>query len=443
MGKVSTSITCKSTENQVNYPLRIWWDKGFNPQEDEALIQLVDDWEQKNPQPIQLSFYTSDELSQKVQRAIKAEDPPDIIMNFKSERSLNSRLAWEGKLVDVSDVITPAAQNYEQAILDGVKYYNNQTKERSYYAVPINQATVHIYYWRDMLSNLGYTDADIPQDWDNFWNFWKKVHEQLQAKNLDVDGIGFPMSIEAADTHLTFEQILEAYDVQVLKPQGGINVDAPQVRQGIIKCLDWYSQFYRQSYVPKEAIKWLNPDNNRSFLNRSIVMTPNYTLSIPGALRQEPDTYLNKLGMVEFPNKPSGEPMRSLVTVEQAIIFADSKNQKAARSFLAYMIQPEVMAEYLKNAGGRNAPVVKQVWNEPFWHNQQDPHILTATKTLTQGKTRLFYIAQNPAYSLVLKENVWGRALQDIVLNNSTPEQAAEQAIARIKAIFSEWKSEK
>ena len=61
------------------------------------------------------------------------------------------------------------------------------------------------------------------------------------------------------------------------------------------------------------------------------------------------------------------------------------------------------------------------------------------TKTLTESKIRSIYPSNSPAYSIVLKENIWGRSLEKILLNNVTPEQAADEAITRIKEIFAEW----
>ncbi|MEH2392639.1 MAG: hypothetical protein V7K21_13630 [Nostoc sp.] len=82
---------------------------------------------------------------------------------------------------------------------------------------------------------------------------------------------------------------------------------------------------------------------------------------------------------------------------------------------------------------------MKPVWKDLFWTNPADPHLSTATQTLTKGLTRPFCIVQNPAYSLVLEENVWSKALNRIVVNSISPEQAADTAIERIKQIFDEW----
>jgi multiple sugar transport system substrate-binding protein len=414
--------------------LNIWWDKGYVLEEDEALEQVINTWEQKSGKQVKLSFYTADEITQKAKRAIQAGNPPDVLFSSRAEYPL---LAWEGKLADVSDVIEPTETLYSPAALKAAYLYNNVTKKRSYYAVPLHQATIHIFYWRDWLEQVGRSPSNIPKTWDAFWEFWKTVQNDLQSQQKqDVYGVGIPFSIGASDTYYLFEQILEAFDVQMLDQQGKLLVNDPKVRQGIIRSLDWYANFYRQAYVPPTAVKWLDPDNNRNLLNHAVVMTPNPTLSIPATLRQDRDTYLNKLGTLNFPNKPNGQPMRYIVSVRQAVIFTESKNQKTAKDFLAYLIQPETIGNYLKSAGGRYLPLMEPAWKDSFWTDPADPHISTAVKTLIQDQIRPYYTVQNPLYSVVLEENIWGKALNRMVVDNISSEQAADDAIEQINQIF-------
>ncbi|MEO0840419.1 MAG: ABC transporter substrate-binding protein [Cyanobacteria bacterium J06643_5] len=432
----SLVVDSSATQNSLN----IWWDKGFNPEEDEALRELVRNWENKTGKKIDLVFYSTDSLGDKISRSMKAGNPPDIIMSFKAERSPNSRLAWDNKLVDVSDIVDSVRNKYPKAILQTVNFYNNVEKKRSYYAIPIHQGTMHIQYWRDLLAETGRSEKDIPSSWDAFWNFWKQVQNDLREKNQSqIYVFGLTLSPEAGDTYYLFEQILEAYDVEIINSQGKLLIDDPKTRQGIIKVLTWYQQFYEQGYIPPTALRWLNPDNNRSILNREILMTPNATLSIPVAVRQDADIYNNDLGTIEFPNKPSGQPMRHLTMAEQAAILSDSKNQELAKEFLRYLVETQVMKDYLTKAGGRNSPVLEPAWEDSFWTNPDDPHISTVTKTFREGNTRYFYNSQSPAYSRVLDKNVWGKALNRVIVNKIPPEKAADEAIREIKLIYEQW----
>ena len=430
--------TAPPTEENV---LKLWWDKGYSPEEDEALQKLVKNWEQKTGNKVKIHFYTLDQRSEKPERYLQGGVTPDIFMSFKAESTLNPTLAWKGKLIDVTNVIEPVKEIYESRALETAYYYNNVEQKHSYYAVPVHRAALHIYYWKDLLEKTGRTAADIPRDWDGFWQFWLDVGEDLKTQHQqDIFPIGLPMSVEAGDTYQAFEHILEAYNVKLVDSEGNLLVDDPQVREGIIKCLDWYTQFYLQGYTPKDAVDWNNAANNRQLLNREILTTTNATLSIPAALRQDSDAYANKLGIVELPNKPNGEPMRHIFLVEQAVIFDDAKHPQLAKDFLAYLIQPEVINQFLQESG-RHSPAHTTVHQDPYWTNAEDPHTSEVTKTLTKSKIRPIYPANSPAYSIVLKENIWGQSLEKIVLEGVTPEQAADDAIVRIKKIFEEWET--
>lgn len=427
----------KSRSLREDNVLQIWWDKGYIVKEDEILQQIVSNWQQKTGNQAEIKFYTPDEIAQKTQRAIQAGNPPDILFSSRAEYPL---WAWQGKLADVSDVIKPVEQLYTPTSKTAAYLYNNLAKKHSYYAVPLHQGTIHIFYWQDLLEKVGKNAAHIPVSWHEFWQFWQEVQVQLQQQQTEIYGLGIPFSIEASDTYYLFEQILEAYNVEILDSQGRLNIDNLNTRQGIINCLQWYTNLYEQGYVPPSALKWLDPDNNRNFLNRTVVMAPNPTLSIATALLENKETYLNDLGTMEFPYKPNGEPLKHIVSVRQAVILAAAKNQAIAKEFLAYLIKPEIIGNYLKSAGGRYLPVMTTAIQDSFWNNVQNPHVLTATKTITKGQTRLFYSAQNPAYSSVLEQNIWGQALINIIVNKISAEQAADRAINQIKTIFANWK---
>lgn len=422
--------------------LTIWWEKGFNFEEDEAMRTLVNNWQKQTGNQVSLSFFTNDELTAKTERAVAAAHPPDIMMNQKAENILYPRLAWQGKLEKVADLIEPVETAYNDKVLQAITYYNDKEDRRDYYGVPVHQTTILIYYWQKLLASIGLSSQDIPQDWDSFWQFWQQAQIKLQAQQKkNIYGLGFSLSGNEItdDTHFLFEQILESFDVALFTSNGQLNIETPQVRQKLIDSLAWYAQLYRQGYIPPDAVQWSNVDNNRSLLNRLVLMTPNATLSIPATVRQDADTYYHKLGVTEFPNKPNGKPMCYIVSVRQAVIFADSLHKSLAKDFLSYLIQPQVTASYLKASGNRNQPVQDSLLSDAFWQNSSDPYIAVITKVLTQRNTRLSYVVKHPAYSQVLAENLWGKALTAVTLNQMSPEVVADRAIARIKEIFTQW----
>lgn len=447
---ISISTAC-SNRNDVNpeltqppapAELNIWWEQGLNLDEDEAIKRIINDWQQQTGNKVNLSLYSNNTLTDKAERAIRAGNPPDILMTPKAERVLYPRLAWLGKLANVSDVIEPISDRYPQHILRGITYYNAQEKERGYYGVPIYQTTMGIYYWQNLLADIGLAASDIPQDWSGFWQFWQQAQTKLNQKKHQIYGLGLTLSGNEStdDTHYLFEQILEAYDISILDKEGNLKLDS-RVRQGIRDRLAWYADLYKRGFIPPDAVEWTNTDNNRSLLNQSVLMTPNGSLSIPATIRQDRETYRDRLGMVEFPAKPNDMPMRYLIFIRQAIIFQDSPHQSLAKDFLRYFIQPQISSEYLKATGGRNQPVQNSVWSDPYWQDSQDPYIIAIAKILRGKHTRLSYIVDNPAYSQVLAENVWGKAIAKVTAEKINPDLAADEAIARIETIFDRWQN--
>ncbi|MGB5969150.1 MAG: ABC transporter substrate-binding protein, partial [Spirulinaceae cyanobacterium] len=218
----SVSVVESPPENTV---LNIWWDKGYVLEEDEAIQQVIKGWEQKSGQKADVSFYNADEIAQKANRADHSGKPPDVLFSSRAEYPL---LAWEGILGDVSEVIEPVKDLYAPVALEAAYLYNKVEDKRSYYTVPLHQATIHIFYWQDLLAEAGFKLEDIPQDWDDFWAFWLQVQDKLRSlpgdKYQDVFGLGLPLSIAASDTYYLFEQILEAYDLKIMNESGELLV---------------------------------------------------------------------------------------------------------------------------------------------------------------------------------------------------------------------------
>lgn len=422
--------------------LRILWNQGFYPEEDQMIQTVIEQWEAENGIEVELTMMGMDDGLRYIQESLDAGNPPDIAFNWGLNTSLSHRLAWDGELADVTAVITPVETLYSPAALESVKLFNKAGNNRSYYAVPIEQSGLHIFYWRDLLVEAGYSESDIPETWDAFWEFWQKVQKKLAAKRANKGGdplyaLGLPMSPSATDTPYIFEQALEANNIRILDENGMLTLDDPRVRQGIISVLTWYTGFYKEGYVPPGAVKWTDAGNNFAFFNRLVVMTPNATLSIPAQLKKNPELY-SKLKTQGFPLKVDGAPIPYLTSVEHVVIFEQAANKEAAIQFLSFLVQPEHLGLYVKGSQGRWIPVMTPLLEDPFWSSGEDPHIKVAIASFRSEATIPFYHTLNPAYSSVEAENVWGQAINRVVVDNVPPQKAADEAIDRIQSIFAD-----
>lgn len=435
-----THLNTSPPPESANNVLRIYWNQGFYPEEDQALEQVIQDWERQSNIKVELSWYSSDDILNQTTVALDSGPPPDIVFAHRSDYTLQPQWAWEGKLADLTDVIEPIRDRYTPGVLESAYLYDKTAQARHYYGIPIELQALHLHYWRDLLAEAGLDEGQIPTDWDAFWTFWQQVQDRLQAQgNAAIFAMGLPMSVQASDTYFQLEQIFEAYDIELVDLEGQLHLSDPGVRTGLIDVMTWLVGLYQDGYVPTEAINWLDSDNNISFLNRQTIMTTNPSLSIPASQQDDLDLYFNKIATMMLPAEPDGEPIRYLVSVKQAVVFADSPNVAIAKDFLAYLVQPERLGTYIKGSLGRWFPPMPELLADPFWQAADDPHIAVATGQFTQQDgTRPFYHVFNPAYAEVQAENVWGQTMVNII-EGMPVVQAVDEAIARIETIFQGW----
>jgi len=442
---MSSNVSNLDPDPQV---LNVWWSQGFLPEENEFVIQLLKAWEQETGKKAKLSLISESNIIGEVKKAIAVGRTPDFLFNFGGDFDLFPVLAWRNQLADVSSIIQTKQKDYTPNALEAVRYYNNVTKKRSYYAIPIAQQGFHVHYWSDLLKTSGLDPQAIPQDWHQFWQFWQKAQLNLRQKGVNgIYGMGISMSTSGNDNFWAVEHFLEAYDLQLVDTDGNLKLDDPKVKPAIAAALKELSDFYRAGVIPPSALTWNDADNNVSMLSRESMMTVNPSLSIPLTQNQPKniyntnsrDRYFHKMVTIPLPRKINQKPMRSLVSVKQAVMFEASQNKEACRSFINYLLRTENLNKFLKDTSkGRIYPVMQSLIADPFWHDPTDPHKSSVAKQF-QNPTRPFAMVYNAAYAQVAIEHLWGKAINSIIKDNVSPEQAAATTIKNIKKIFTEW----
>ncbi|MFZ4555584.1 MAG: ABC transporter substrate-binding protein [Pseudanabaena sp.] len=446
----TTNITTTNTSASDTKEFRIWWPSGFLTEENTLVAQIVDGWQKESGIQASLTLVPTNLLDSEVVKSVEKGNPPDFLYSTTADTNLFPSLAWNNQLADVSDVINPIKDSYLPVALQTVHYQNAATKKRSYYAAPIGQQTVHIFYWRNLLEEAGFKDADIPKNWNEYWRFWQKVQENLRAKRgvNNIYSLGLPMSDLGTDTFLMFEEFLEAYGVKVVDDEGKLILDNSENRTQIVKALKNYTGLYIDGYVPPKATEWSDSGNNISLLEGQSVMTMNGTLSIPLTQKLPKnkyneisnDLYVNKIVTADLPNRPDGSELKSILGIKQVVIFEHSKNKDAAKSFMKYLLRPEILGKFIREGSkGRMVPVMPQLLEDAFW-KEADPHFPPVINQLLKRATRQSYEAINPAYSNVLGRNIWAKAILSVVKDKVSPEQATDKAIAQIVDIFAQWK---
>jgi multiple sugar transport system substrate-binding protein len=98
------------------------------------------------------------------------------------------------------------------------------------------------------------------------------------------------------------------------------------------------------------------------------------------------------------------------------------------------------LAHYLDFSGERFLPAMSALSNQPFWLDPGDPHRMAAEMQVSSRRMQYDYAGTSGdwRHDQVWVERVWAKAVHRIVTEGISPEQAVDEAIARIKEILSE-----
>ena len=83
-----------------------WLNQGFIPQEDEAMRKVCEDYMKASGNKLDYSIMPFMAMNQKTISALTSGDVPDLVF-MDAPATILPQNAWDDKLVDVSDVVTP------------------------------------------------------------------------------------------------------------------------------------------------------------------------------------------------------------------------------------------------------------------------------------------------------------------------------------------------
>jgi multiple sugar transport system substrate-binding protein len=421
--------------------LVVWWEKGFYPQADEAVAEIVAAFEQKTGKQVELVQPAQNEVLDQARAALAVGQPPDFLFG---SIIYFERWAYDDQLVDLDAALGSVVDLFDADAVASSMLLNGRTGRRGLYTLPIGRRSNHVHVWNNLLERAGFTLADIPQEWDAFWAFWCDQVQPALREALgrdDIWAVGLPMSPNV-DTENELEQFQLAYEAPWLDGDRRLQIEDPTVRAGMVKALEAYTLIWRKGCTPPDSTSWTSADNNKAFLAQTVVMTANPTLSIPAALRTErPDDYHENAATIDWPDGANGQPLVIDGGLVFAAVFKAGRNPALAVDFVHFLAEEGWLAHWLDFAGDQWLPPMRKLVEQPFWLDTSDPHRMrAAVQMLTRAHqyNGLGVRDNELRSSRIGEEEVWGTAVHRVAADGISPEQAVDEAITRIKEILSE-----
>src|SRR5258706_1921703 len=238
--------------------LVVYWTKGFYPQEDKALDDMIDKFQRRTGVKVELSRYAPQESVPKAVAALDSGTPPDVAYGDVFDFQVAGKWAFEGRLEDLSDILVPMKANFLPITLETAFMWNDKAKKRAYYAFPMKRQTMHIQYWKDMLAEAGYKESDIPEAWKAYLDFGcGKAQEGYRKKTgKRIYSVGSPLGVDSSDSFYSFLTYMDAYGVKLVDDNGKVTAGDKANRDGLIKALTDYTETSANGCTPPPATHW-------------------------------------------------------------------------------------------------------------------------------------------------------------------------------------------
>ena len=211
---------------------------------------------------------------------------------------------------------------------------------------------------------------------------------------------------------------------------GKVVIDSPET----IKALEYAKELYA-TFIPG-TLSWLDPNNNKAFLDGQISVTNN-GISIYYAAKNSKDPKIAALAAdinhAEYPVGPAGSATAFHLFLNQ-MIFKYSKYPKAAKEFIRFMMEEEQYGPWMQASIGYVAHPLAAYAKNPIWtvdpkHTQYRDAVKDLRPAGYDGK--LGYASAGALADFIIVDMV-----AEAASGSKTPKEAAERAAKRAERYY-------
>jgi multiple sugar transport system substrate-binding protein len=338
---------------------------------------------------------------------------PDIIIGTYEDAH-----QYPDKLVDVTDLANYLGGKYGGWYDTGKTYCTNKGK---WIAIPMGCAGACMNYRVSAMQAAGFDT--FPKDMAGFL----KLCQGLKAKGMPA---GFALGNATGDANTWCHWVVWAHGGKMVDTKGTVVINSPET----VAALEYAKQLY-ETFVPG-TLSWLDPNNNKAFLDGQIGLTNN-GISIYYAAKTSPDPKLQEIAKdmnhANFPVGPIGRPTE-LHLVFPMMIFKYSKYPNAAKEYLRFMMEREQYEPWQQASIGYVTQPLKAYESNPIW--TVDPKH-TPYRDLMKNMLPNGYAGEmGYASAATMADFVMVNMVAEAASGSKTPKEAVERAQKRAERYY-------
>src|SRR6266568_1963429 len=294
-------------------------------------------------------------IQARVTAAVQAGSGPDIIQAITNWAQL-----YAASVADVSDVAEEIGKTQGGFYETSRAVANDGSK---WIAVPFTIVGLQIVNRTSWWSEIGYGPEKYPQTWEE----WREAGKKLKAKGRPL---GQTLGHAFGDGPAFWYPYLWSWGGKEVEADGKtVVLNSP----GTVESVKFAVGLWKDA-CDEGAFAWDDSGNNRAFLAGAISATNNGA-SIYLEAKKKPDSYLTENGKplkddcfhTPLPKGPAGNFSWHVPTAD--MVMGNSKNQKAAKEFLAWFHSEKIYDQWFASQQGFSVGPTKMWENHTLWKN--------------------------------------------------------------------------
>ena len=271
---------------------------------------------------------------------------PDIILGTNDDANL-----YPDKLLDVTDLAEYLGKKYGGWYPACEAYLRPDGKK--WIGIALGAAGSYMVYRQSHLKAAGF--ETFPKDTAGFLALLKALKEKGTPGGMALGN--------ATGDGLWTNWLIWSHGGQLVDTNSKVIIDSAET----IKALEYAKEMYA-TFIPG-TLSWLDPNNNKAFLDSQISVTNN-GISIYYAAKNSTDPKVHELAAdinhASFPIGPVGVPTESHLFFNQ-MVMKYTKYPLAAKEFLRFMMEQEQFESWLTGAAGYIAQPLRAYEKAPIW----------------------------------------------------------------------------
>jgi len=338
---------------------------------------------------------------------------PDIIYGWFDDPH-----QYPEKLVDLTDLASYLGSKYG-GWYDVCKAYGMRSNK--WIGLPLGCAGNCIVYRDSHMKAAGFTS--FPKDTTAFLELCKA----MKAKGTPA---GFALGNAVGDGNVWTHWLVWSHGGRLVDEKNNVVINSPET----VKALEYAKALY-ETFVPG-TLSWLDPNNNKAFLDGQISLTAN-GISVYYAAKTSQDPKIKELAAdIQHANMPIGPVGRptELNLFTQAMLFRYSKFPNAAKAYLAFMMEKEQYEPWQKAAIGYITQPLKAYEANPVW--TEDPKHTPYRDAMKVMNYHGYAGQLGYASAAAMADFVIVNMVAEAASGSKSPKEAAERAQKRAERYY-------